>query len=138
MLECSALVRAIRRGDLDKLIIPESPVDVLAQQIVATCASEEWDENAMFELARRALDSNVDWRPLNVYDISREALGGFDFAFVGTLLLHLRNPVDALSAIRRVLELLQCLAEVMRRPITDDDLHVRVENRPRDTQAYAA
>jgi ATP-dependent Lhr-like helicase len=39
MLECAALVRAIRHGDLDHLIIPDSPLDVLAQQIVATCAS---------------------------------------------------------------------------------------------------
>src|SRR5207248_5316460 len=37
LLECAALVRAIRQGDLDRLTIPESPLDVLAQQIVATC-----------------------------------------------------------------------------------------------------
>ncbi|HEY6337443.1 MAG TPA: DEAD/DEAH box helicase [Candidatus Sulfotelmatobacter sp.] len=54
LLECAALVRAIRHGDLDRLIIPESPLDVLAQQIVAACAAEEWDENLMFALARRA------------------------------------------------------------------------------------
>src|SRR5438552_4779416 len=39
LLECSALVRAIRHGDLDRLIIPEAPLDILAQQIVATCAT---------------------------------------------------------------------------------------------------
>ncbi len=39
LLECAALVRAIRHGDLDRLIIPDSPLDVLAQQIVATCAA---------------------------------------------------------------------------------------------------
>lgn len=39
LLECAALVRAIRQGDLDRLIIPDSPLDVLAQQIVATCAA---------------------------------------------------------------------------------------------------
>jgi ATP-dependent Lhr-like helicase len=39
LMECAALVRAIRAGDLDRLIIPDSPIDVLAQQIVATCAS---------------------------------------------------------------------------------------------------
>jgi ATP-dependent Lhr-like helicase len=37
--ECAALVRAIKRGDLDRLIIPDSPLDILAQQIVATCAA---------------------------------------------------------------------------------------------------
>src|SRR5438445_385213 len=39
LLECAALVRAIRHGDLDRLMIPDAPLDVLAQQIVATCAS---------------------------------------------------------------------------------------------------
>jgi ATP-dependent helicase Lhr and Lhr-like helicase len=39
LLECAALVRAIRQGDLDRLIIPDSPLDVLAQQIVATCST---------------------------------------------------------------------------------------------------
>src|SRR6202035_3707652 len=41
LMECAALVRAIKLGDLDRLIIPESPLDVLAQQIVATCASTQ-------------------------------------------------------------------------------------------------
>src|SRR6476660_4916254 len=39
LLECAALVRAIKLGDLDRLMIPEAPLDVLAQQIVATCAA---------------------------------------------------------------------------------------------------
>jgi ATP-dependent Lhr-like helicase len=39
LLECGALVRAIRQGDLDRLIIPDAPLDILAQQIVATCAA---------------------------------------------------------------------------------------------------
>jgi ATP-dependent helicase Lhr and Lhr-like helicase len=54
LLECAALVRAIRHGDLDRLMIPEAPLDILAQQIVAACASEEWDENKLFALIRRA------------------------------------------------------------------------------------
>jgi ATP-dependent helicase Lhr and Lhr-like helicase len=39
LMELAALVRAIKQGDLDRLIIPDAPLDVLAQQIVATCAS---------------------------------------------------------------------------------------------------
>jgi len=50
LLECAALVRSIRRGDLDRLAIPESSADVLAQQIVASCAAEEWNEDALFAL----------------------------------------------------------------------------------------
>jgi ATP-dependent Lhr-like helicase len=41
LMECAALVRAIKLGDLDRLIIPEAPLDVLAQQIVAACAAEQ-------------------------------------------------------------------------------------------------
>jgi ATP-dependent Lhr-like helicase len=54
LLECAALVRAVRRGDLDELAIPEAPLDVLAQQIVASCAAEEWQEDELFALVRRA------------------------------------------------------------------------------------
>ncbi|MBZ5704575.1 MAG: DEAD/DEAH box helicase [Acidobacteriia bacterium] len=41
LLECAALVRAIQHGELDRLMIPEAPLDILAQQIVATCASAD-------------------------------------------------------------------------------------------------
>jgi ATP-dependent Lhr-like helicase len=79
LMELAALTRAIKHGDLDRLIIPEAPLDVLAQQIVATCASasapgprgrdslatagddadatgadDGWDEDEMFALAKRA------------------------------------------------------------------------------------
>ena len=40
LMELAALVRAIKLGDLDRLMIPEAPLDVLAQQIVAACAAE--------------------------------------------------------------------------------------------------
>ena len=43
LMECAALVRAIKQGDLDRLIIPEAPLDVLAQQIVAACAAASGD-----------------------------------------------------------------------------------------------
>jgi len=61
--ECAALVRAIRHGDLDRLMIPEAPADILAQQVVAICAAatptlgEEdagWDEDDLFALVKRA------------------------------------------------------------------------------------
>lgn len=52
--ECAALVRAIRHGDLDRIIIPDTPLDILAQQIVAMCSAEEWDEDALYDLVRRA------------------------------------------------------------------------------------
>ncbi len=82
LLECAALVRAIHSGDLDRLMIPEAPLDILAQQIVAACAAESpnvgrtllsaesfegvpsavvpappeagWDEDELFALIKRA------------------------------------------------------------------------------------
>ena len=53
LVECAALVRAMRQGDLDSLEIPENPMDILTQQLVAMCASEEWTEDELFELVRR-------------------------------------------------------------------------------------
>src|SRR5205807_2158921 len=38
LFECAALVRAIRHGELDRMLIPDSSLDILAQQLVATCA----------------------------------------------------------------------------------------------------
>ncbi|MGH9566952.1 MAG: helicase-related protein, partial [Candidatus Angelobacter sp.] len=54
LIECAALVRCIHSGELDRLIIPEAPLDVLAQQMVAICSAEEWGEDELFDLARRA------------------------------------------------------------------------------------
>src|SRR5580692_4739779 len=54
LLECAALVRAIRHGELDRIEIPEAPLDILAQQIVACCAAEDWLEDDLFALVRRA------------------------------------------------------------------------------------
>lgn len=54
LVECVALVRAVRRGELDRLTIPEKPLDVLAQQLVAAAANDDWDEADLFQLARGA------------------------------------------------------------------------------------
>jgi tRNA (mo5U34)-methyltransferase len=63
-----------------------------------------------FWIAHEALASKVQRLDLSVYDLSVEEAGPFDFAFIGTLLHHLRDPVLALSAIRRVVtgQLLVC------------------------------
>ena len=69
LVECAVLVRAIRHGELDRLIFPEASLDVLAQQIVACCAAsgsaatanklgdknnDGWDEDELFALVKRA------------------------------------------------------------------------------------
>ncbi len=54
LVECAALLDSVRRGELDRLRIPEKPLDVLAQQIVAEVAAREWDEGKLFDLFRGA------------------------------------------------------------------------------------
>jgi ATP-dependent Lhr-like helicase len=55
LVECTALLAAVRSGHLDRLVPPVAPLDVLAQQIVAeVAAAEECEEDALFELVRRA------------------------------------------------------------------------------------
>jgi ATP-dependent helicase Lhr and Lhr-like helicase len=51
LVECAALLCSVNRGELDLLTIPEKPLDVLAQQIVAAASTEDWDENQFFALA---------------------------------------------------------------------------------------
>jgi ATP-dependent Lhr-like helicase len=54
LIECAALVLTIGRGELDHVIVPEAPLDILAQQIVAACAAADWREDDLFALVRRA------------------------------------------------------------------------------------
>ena len=49
------ILRSVRNGELDALQMPQKPLDVLAQQIVACAASEDWKEEALFELMRRPI-----------------------------------------------------------------------------------
>jgi ATP-dependent helicase Lhr and Lhr-like helicase len=54
LVECTALLESVARGELDRLRVPEQPLDVLAQQIVAEAAAREWPEDQLFALMRRA------------------------------------------------------------------------------------
>ncbi|HKT36283.1 MAG TPA: DEAD/DEAH box helicase, partial [Nitrospira sp.] len=54
LLECAALIRAIRAGTLDQISVPAAPLDILAQQLVATAATQVWTEAELYALARRA------------------------------------------------------------------------------------
>jgi len=54
LVECAALVRGIRAGNLEITRVPEWPLDVLAQQIVAMAACHDWDEDALYQLVTRA------------------------------------------------------------------------------------
>jgi ATP-dependent helicase Lhr and Lhr-like helicase len=54
LAECAALLDCVRRGELDRLTLPEAPLDVLAQQIVAEVSAQDWSEDALYDRIRRA------------------------------------------------------------------------------------
>jgi ATP-dependent Lhr-like helicase len=54
LVECAALLDSVRRGELDRVTIPQQPLDVLAQQIVAEVAARECSEDDLYALVRRA------------------------------------------------------------------------------------
>ncbi|MEO8049580.1 MAG: DEAD/DEAH box helicase [Acidobacteriota bacterium] len=54
LIESAAVVRSIKRGEIDRLEIPRAPLDILAQQIVAMAACDDWDEDALYAFVRSA------------------------------------------------------------------------------------
>ena len=54
LVECAALLDSVSRGELDRLIVPEQPLDVLAQQIAAEVAAQEWKVADLLATMRRA------------------------------------------------------------------------------------
>ena len=54
LVECAALLRGVRAGRLDALLVPDAPLDILAQQMVAECAAADWAEDDLLALVRRA------------------------------------------------------------------------------------
>ena len=49
LVECAALIRAIHRGNLDQILIPQHPKDILAQQIIAEVAAQEWPVDSLYQ-----------------------------------------------------------------------------------------
>ena len=94
LVTAAALLEAVRHGELDRTPQPGKPLDILAQQMVAACVAETWDEEHLFTVCRRA------W-PYR--DLARE-----DFDAVVTLhtdgrgaLLHRDGIAGRLRATRR-------------------------------------
>ena len=85
LLECVALMRAVRSGELDRMTIQAQPLDVLAQQIVAMTAAEEWSLDELYrcilgaypyrQLARAEFDAVVQML-VEGYSTRRGARGG--------------------------------------------------------------
>jgi len=54
LIECCAVIRAVKSGRLDRINQPVAPLDILAQQLVAEVSAEDWGEGGLFDLFRRA------------------------------------------------------------------------------------
>ncbi len=74
LVECAALIRAIHQSNLDRIIIPQHPKDILSQQLVAEVAAQEWAEEALYELCTQAY--------------AYRALSRNDFHKIVTMLAH--------------------------------------------------
>jgi tRNA (mo5U34)-methyltransferase len=59
-------------------------------------------EGRGFQIVHRELGSSVDRLDLSVYDVDEENVGRFDLIYLGSLLVHLREPVRALEALREI------------------------------------
>jgi SAM-dependent methyltransferase len=84
------------------LLDPEAadwPVNSPPESIAAIGRRKELDG---FELARELRGSSVERIEMSVYDLDPAVVGEFDFVYVGSLLIHLRDPVRALERVRSV------------------------------------
>ena len=78
-----------------------------AEEVVAQVAQRKGSGRG-FEIAREALGSSVKRIEMSVYDLDASEIGEFDLVYLGSLLLHLRDPVRALERVRGV-----CKGEVI-------------------------
>ena len=100
LIECAALVRAVRAGRLDRIIQPKAPLDVLAQQIVAEVACEEYTEDALFDLVRSAAPYAALTREAFDEIVEMLAIGVGDGAGRSPALLH-RDRINGILRPRR-------------------------------------
>lgn len=71
-----------------------------------------------FHLLHDVFQSKVSWRGCNIYDLNPEDFGKFDVVVVASLLLHLRDPIRALDAVRSVVKGDLVLADYIHTPLT--------------------
>ncbi len=88
--------------DLADLADIDWPPEVRADPTFDPTLSGEQPRPTGFHLLHDLLDSKVQWRGCSIYDLDPHELGTFDLVLVGSLLVHLRDPVRALDAVRRM------------------------------------
>lgn len=75
---------------------------VNSSPLTIAAIGERMNTGRGFDLAREALGSMVRRRDMSIYELSPEVAGEFDFVYVGSLLMHLRDPVGAMQRVRSV------------------------------------
>jgi tRNA (mo5U34)-methyltransferase len=88
--------------DLADLADIDYPPEVRADPTFDPSTPSDQPRSVGFHLLHELLGSKVKWHPGSVYDVADLGLGTFDFVMLGNLLIHLRDPVRALDAVRRV------------------------------------
>ncbi len=88
--------------DVEDHLLWDWPPDYRAADLARDPGFSGPPKGAGFRLAAELMGSKVDWRPLNIYDLDPDEVGTFDVVVCGSLLLHLRDPLRALEAVRRV------------------------------------
>lgn len=89
-------------ADIDDHTLWDWPVDVRGSAPADLARLAGPEKGRGFRIAAQALGSSVQRVPVSVYDLSPETVGMFDVVVVGSLLLHLRDPLRALEAVRSV------------------------------------
>jgi tRNA (mo5U34)-methyltransferase len=92
------------------------PIDTLPETIAAL--AQRMSGGSGFEIARAALGSRVERLERSVYELDRAELGSFDVVFVGSLLVHLRDPIRALERVRSVCDGTLVLVDGIDLPLT--------------------
>ncbi len=88
--------------DVEDHLLWDWPPDYRAEGLARDPGFSGPPKGAGFRLAKELMGSKVEWRPLNVYDLDPEKIGVFDVVVLGSLLLHLRDPMRALEAVKSV------------------------------------
>jgi tRNA (mo5U34)-methyltransferase len=78
------------------------PPEILVRDDFDRSQQASQPRSAGFHLLHEILGSKVQWRAGNIYDLDADDIGTFDVVVCGSLLVHLRDPVRALDAVRRV------------------------------------
>ncbi len=88
--------------DVEDHLLWDWPPDYRGAELARDPGFSGPPKGAGFRLAAELMGSKVDWRPLSIYDLDPDEIGTFDVVVCGSLLLHLRDPLRALEAVRRV------------------------------------